>query len=67
MPDSTNVSIVDNLVAGGGYAIYCPRSPGGLAAFRGNVIAKTYHAKGGYWGPVTDCPSSGWRWDTGPA
>jgi hypothetical protein len=65
-----NVSIVDNLVAGGGYTIYCGTDSGGDVpglTFTGNVISRTYFARGGYWGPVTGgllgCPASGWRWD----
>lgn len=64
--DSTNIRIVNNLVAGGGYAIYCPSRGGGtLLEFSGNVISKRYFSKGGFWGPVTGCPSNGgWRWDS---
>lgn len=62
-----DVSIVDNLVAGGGYSIYCGTDEGGPVlgsfTFRGNRVAKTYFAKGGYWGPLTSCPSGGAVWD----
>lgn len=62
-----DVTIVDNLMAGGGYTIYCGTDSGGpvrgTLTFSGNVIAKTYFPKGGYWGPVVGCPSAGWRWD----
>lgn len=63
----TDVTIVNNLVAGGGYSIYCGTDSGGdvrgKLTFSGNVIAKTYFSKGGYWGPTTHCPASGWRYD----
>lgn len=63
----TDVTIVNNLVAGGGYAIYCGTDSGGdvrgTLTFFGNVIAKTYFSRGGYWGPTTHCPATGWRWD----
>lgn len=62
-----DVSIVDNLVAGGGYSIYCGTDTGGPVqgsfTFSGNVVARTYFTRGGYWGPVTSCPATGWRWD----
>jgi len=62
-----DVSIVDNLMAGGGWTVYCGTSTGGpvlgTLTFSGNVIARTYFPKGGYWGPATECPASGWRWD----
>lgn len=62
-----DVSIVNNLVAGGGYSIYCGTDSGGPVlgsfTFSGNVIARTYFSRGGYWGPVVDCPAAGWRWD----
>ena len=62
-----DVSIVNNLVAGGGYSIYCGTSAGGPVlgtfTFSGNVVARTYFARGGYWGPTTECPAAGWRWD----
>ncbi|MER7003793.1 hypothetical protein ABT297_12220 [Dactylosporangium sp. NPDC000555] len=67
-----DVSIVDNLVAGGGYTIYCGTTSGGPVggrlAFSGNRVARTYFAKGGYWGPATSCPGGGAVWDdTGAA
>jgi hypothetical protein len=62
-----DVSIVDNLVAGGGYTIYCGTGAGGPVlgsfTFSGNRVARTYFARGGYWGPETMCPASGWMWD----
>ena len=64
----TDVTIVDNLVAGGGYSIYCGTDTGGAVrgtlTFSGNVVAKTFFSSGGRWGPTTSCPTSGWRWDS---
>lgn len=70
---STNTSpirdvwIVDNLVAGGGYSIYCGTATGGPVlgtfVFTGNRVARTYFPRGGYWGPLTSCPSGGAVWD----
>lgn len=63
----SDVSIVDNLMAGGGYTVYCATDSGGPVrgelTFTGNRIAKTYFGRGGYWGPTVGCPPSGWTWD----
>lgn len=62
-----DVAIVDNLVAGGGWTIYCSTTAGGPVlgtfVFSGNRVAKTYFPRGGFWGPLTGCPSSGAIWD----
>ena len=62
-----DVVIQDNLVAGGGYTIYCGTDQGGrvqgMLTFAGNRVAKTYFPKGGYWGPTTSCPAGGAVWD----
>lgn len=62
-----DVVIRDNLMAGGGYTVYCGTGAGGPVlgtfVFTGNRIARTYFARGGYWGPETMCPASGWTWD----
>lgn len=60
--DTAHATIVDNLVAGGGWTIYCPKG-GTLDAFSGNVISRKYYSTGGSYGPTDACPSSGWRWD----
>jgi hypothetical protein len=70
---STNTSpirdvwITNNLVAGGGYTIYCGTDSGGKVqgtlVYTGNRIARTYFPKGGYWGPSTKCPAGGAVWD----
>ena len=62
----TNVRIVDNLMAGGGFTVYCnahsEQHPAQVPTteFRGNRIARAYYQlystpRGGYWGPMTDC------------
>jgi hypothetical protein len=62
-----DVSIVNNLAAGGGYTIYCGTDSGGpvlgTLTFSGNRIARTYFTRGGQWGPTTSCPSGGAIWD----
>lgn len=65
-----NVTISNNLVAGGGYAIYCGTSTGpvlGTFTFTGNRFAKTYFPRSGYWGPMAYCEGrgSGNVWDEG--
>lgn len=63
----TNATITNNLVAGGGYTIYCGTDSGGpvrgTLTFSGNVVSKMFFSKGGYWGPTTSCPATGWRYD----
>ena len=66
----SNVSITNNLVAGGGYTIYCGTSTGpvqGTFVFTGNRFAKTFFPRGGFWGPVAYCDGrgSGNVWDEG--
>jgi hypothetical protein len=64
----TNVHIVGNLMAGGGYTVYCQAHPGPAPAtveFRDNRISFDYYTwpinsghpltRGGFWGPTTDC------------
>jgi hypothetical protein len=64
MPDSDNVTIVDNLVAGGGWSIYCPRAHGATVVFTGNRVSRMYYPKGGHWGPADHCPAgTGNVWD----
>lgn len=68
---STNTStirdvwILDNLVAGGGYSIYCAAAGPvqGTFVYSGNRIARTYYANGGFFGPSTQCPAGGSVWD----
>jgi hypothetical protein len=63
-----NVTIVDNLMAGGGYTLYCNAGPDvPNETVTGNRFSKVFFAKGGYWGPLTGCGQadtySGNVWD----
>jgi Sigma-70 region 2 len=67
----SDVTIVDNLLAGGGYTLYCAATVpgvGGTEVVTGNRFARTYDQKGGYYGPAAYCGSgvdvwSGNVWD----
>jgi hypothetical protein len=68
-----NVTISDNLLAGGGYALYCNAGPDvpNETVLR-NRFARTWFPRSGYWGPTTGCEDadvfSGNVWDdTGAA
>jgi len=70
----SNVTITNNLMAGGGYTLYCNVSgidvPNEVVT--GNRFAKSFWSKSGYWGPMTGCAQadtfSGNVWDeTGAA
>jgi hypothetical protein len=59
-----NVRIINNLMAGGGWTVYCnarEQTPPSTIEFRDNRIARTHFRfssrsrGGGYWGPMTDC------------
>jgi hypothetical protein len=51
-----NVSITNNLMAGGGYTLYCNAGPDVPSeVVTGNRFAKTFWTRGGYWGPMTGC------------
>jgi len=60
-----NRRIVDNLLAGGGYAIYAGQNPGGPATsnivISGNQISTRYYAKGGYYGCGVNFDAAGQR------
>ena len=63
-----NVTVEDNLMAGGGYTLYCDAGANlfGTNKFTSNRFAKTYFPRSGYWGPTTGCepyPTSGNVWD----
>jgi hypothetical protein len=54
-----DVKIADNLLAGGGYTLYCNAGrlvPGLIVT--GNRFSRTYHARGGYFGATTGCESA---------
>jgi hypothetical protein len=52
-----NRTITNNLIAGGGYALYAGQNSGGPATYNikvtNNRFATQYFANSGYWGPVT--------------
>jgi hypothetical protein len=63
-----NVTIVDNLMAGGGYTLYCNAGPDvPNETVTGNRLSRVFYAQGGYWGPLTGCSQadtySGNVWD----
>jgi hypothetical protein len=54
----SNVVIDGNLMAGGGYTVYCGTDSGGIAAhetYTNNVISPVYFPKGGKYGPDVLC------------
>ena len=52
-----DVTIEDNLVAGGGYSLYCG-SPGATnVVVSGNRFAGTWYPKSGYFGRMAHCES----------
>ena len=56
-PIST-VTITNNLLAGGGYTLYCAATTSGIGGIEiviGNRIARTYRPQGGYYGPLAYC------------
>jgi hypothetical protein len=66
-----NVTITNNLLAGGGYSLYCAGSPDRSRVTNivatNNRFAKTWYSTGGYWGATVYCdyasPNSGNVWD----
>jgi hypothetical protein len=70
-----NVTITNNLMAGGGWTLYCAATTpgvGGNETVTGNRFARTYNQKGGGYGPAAYCNDvdqwSGNVWDdTGQA
>jgi hypothetical protein len=67
--DCENNQITRNLMAGGGYVVYCSDPPPSVGeVFTGNRIARTFFPNGGYWsgGPLAHCENwspSGNVWD----
>jgi hypothetical protein len=64
----SNVTIKDNLLAGGGYSLYCNAGPDvANETVTGNRFSKRFYATGGYWGPTAHCEDadvfSGNVWD----
>jgi hypothetical protein len=67
----SNVTISDNLMAGGAYTLYCPRDSSSNVRVVNNRVSRMFYPKGGEFGPWTDCGKvtqvSGNTWDTGQA
>ncbi|WP_112662162.1 hypothetical protein [Microvirga flavescens] len=59
-----NVRIVDNLIAGGGWALYCAAATGTIKdeTVSGNRFARTYFPRGGAFGPAAYCERIGAGW-----
>ena len=56
----SNITVSGNLLAGGGYTVYCPADfPATNVNVTGNRFAKTYSARSGYWGTSLGCSSTG--------
>jgi hypothetical protein len=57
----SNVRITNNLLDGGGYTLYCAATPPSISneTVTGNRFGRTYHPRGGYYGPTTGCGASG--------
>jgi hypothetical protein len=56
----SDVTITDNLLAGGGYTLYCDAGPNvtGGEVVTGNRIARTFWPDGGWYGPLANCGGS---------
>jgi hypothetical protein len=56
-PGSTrgDIIVTDNLMAGGGYTLYCPNTSNGNAVITGNRFAKTWFPRSGDFGPWVYC------------
>ncbi|HKT02833.1 MAG TPA: right-handed parallel beta-helix repeat-containing protein, partial [Rugosimonospora sp.] len=63
----SNLTISDNLLAGGAYTLYCPRDTSSGVRVLDNRVSREYYATGGQYGPWTDCQKvaqvSGNIWD----
>jgi hypothetical protein len=64
----SNVTVENNLMAGGGYTLYCDAGAEvtGIDRFINNRFARTWWPRGGYWGPTTGCDNdvyTGNIWD----
>jgi hypothetical protein len=66
-----DVTVADNLLAGGGYSLYCGSPTATNVIVSGNRFARTWYPRSGYWGPTAYCDTgvtvTGTRWDGNPA
>jgi hypothetical protein len=52
----SNVTVDNNLLAGGGYTLYCNAGPDvSNETVTNNRFARTFYPQSGYWGPTTGC------------
>lgn len=60
-----NVEIINNLMAGGGYILYCAAATGQVRniSVSNNLFARTIFQNGGFWGPTAFCERIGSGWD----
>jgi hypothetical protein len=69
---ASNVRVENNLMAGGGYTLYCrgPTAPVSNETVTGNRISREFFRRGGRWGPSTGCHNAavhfGNVWDGAP-
>lgn len=52
---SDDITIDRNLVAGGGYTVYCDQNHRATVTVTNNRFARTFFRRGGYFGPVAAC------------
>lgn len=57
-PTSTDTTISNNLLAGGGYTLYCPGSPTVNFRVLNNHFSTIFHPAVGLYGPSTGCNSN---------
>jgi hypothetical protein len=63
---SANITIDGNLLAGGGWTVYCDQNQPKFVdvVFKNNRFARTFFPRSGYWGPATACNDHGGNvWD----
>jgi len=62
-----NITIDDNLLAGGGYSLYCGSPTATKVVVSNNRFARTWHPRSGRWGRMAHCDTgialSGNKWD----
>lgn len=54
-PTSSNITISNNLLAGGAYTMYCPITPTVNYRILNNHFSTKFHPKSGVFGPHADC------------
>lgn len=57
-PTTTDTIISENLLAGGGYTLYCPKPNTVNFQITNNRFSTKFHPKVGLYGPATDCTSN---------